>query len=148
MPGEPQAVRTRAQTFRCASISPLSNAWCLKQGQGNGNRCAAALTSKCLVAGKPWPMLAATRRGSQTRERLKSTLGASAKDMLIALDEMSRVRKQANRLSVYATLKADEDVRIAANQERQQGASALQTMIGEKEAWVTPEIIAIGPEKV
>jgi oligoendopeptidase F len=84
----------------------------------------------------------------QTLGRLKGALGKSAKDMLSALDEMSRVRKEANRLSVYATLKADEDVRIAANQERQQAASALQTMIGEKEAWVTPEIIAIGAEKV
>src|SRR5690348_13911808 len=85
---------------------------------------------------------------AQTLEHLKGTFGNTAKEMLAALDEMSRVRKESNRLSVYATLKADEDVRIAANQERQQAASALQTMIGEKEAWVTPEIIAIGPEKV
>jgi oligoendopeptidase F len=84
---------------------------------------------------------------AQTLERLKGTLGNSAKDMLAALDEMSRVQKESNRLSVYATLKADEDVRIAANQERQQAASALQTLIAEKEAWVTPEIIAIGAEK-
>jgi len=84
----------------------------------------------------------------RTLGRLKGGLGKSAKDMLSAFDEMSRVRKEANRLSVYATLKADEDVRIAANQERQQAASALQTMIGEREAWVTPEIIAIGAEKV
>jgi oligoendopeptidase F len=85
---------------------------------------------------------------AQTLERLKGTLGNSAKDMLAALDEMSRVRREVNRLSVYATLKADEDVRIAANQERQQAASALQTLISEKEAWVTPEIIALGTQKV
>ena len=85
---------------------------------------------------------------AQTLERLKGALGKSATDMLAALEEMSRVRRQSNRLSVYATLKADEDVRIAANQERQEAASALQTMIAEKEAWVTPEIIAIGAEKV
>src|SRR5947207_787132 len=81
-------------------------------------------------------------------DALKGTLGKSANDMLAAFDEMSRVQKESNRLSVYATLKADEDVRIAANQERQQAASALQTLITEKEAWVTPEIIAIGAEKV
>lgn len=84
----------------------------------------------------------------QTLDRLKGTLGNSAKNMLSALDRMSRVQKEANRLSVYATLKADEDVRIAANQERQQAASALQTAITEKEAWVAPEIIAIGADKV
>ena len=83
-----------------------------------------------------------------TIDRLKNTFGTSAKDMLAALDTMSRVQRESNRLSVYATLKADEDVRIAANQERQQAASALQTLIGEKEAWVTPEIIAIGADKV
>jgi oligoendopeptidase F len=85
---------------------------------------------------------------AQTLDRLKGTFGNSAKDMLAALDKMSHVRRESNRLSVYATLKADEDVRIAANQERQQAASALQTLIGEKEAWVTPEIIAVGAEKV
>lgn len=85
---------------------------------------------------------------ARTLDRLKGTLGNTAKDMLAALDEMSRVQKESNRLSVYATLKADEDVRIAANQERQQAASALQTLITEEEAWVTPEIIAIGADKV
>src|ERR1700731_1808146 len=81
-------------------------------------------------------------------DTLKGTLGKSAKDMLAALDAMSRVRRESNRLAVYATLKADEDVRIAANQERQQAATALQTLIAEREAWVTPEIIAIGAGRV
>ena len=52
------------------------------------------------------------------------------------------------RLSAYAGLKADEDVRIAQNQERQQLAAALNTQLGEKTAWVTPEIIALGSKKV
>jgi oligoendopeptidase F len=81
-------------------------------------------------------------------DTFKGTLGKSAKDMFAALDVMSRVRRESNRLAVYATLKADEDVRIAANQERQQAATALQTLIAEKEAWVTPEIIAIGAGRV
>ena len=42
----------------------------------------------------------------------------------------------------------DEDVRIAANQERVQAATAIQTIFGEKTAWVTPEILAIGADKV
>ncbi len=81
-------------------------------------------------------------------DAFKGTLGKSAKSMLEALDEMSHVRKEAARLNVYATLKGDEDVRIAANQERVQAGSALQTLISEKEAWVTPEILSIGDEKV
>ncbi len=81
-------------------------------------------------------------------DRLKGTLGKSAKDMLAALDEMSRAKRESDRLGVYAQLKGDEDVRIAANQERLQAANSLQTLMNEKEAWVAPEILAIGADKV
>jgi oligoendopeptidase F len=81
-------------------------------------------------------------------DSLKGTLGKSAKAMLAALDEMSHAQKEAQRLNAYASLKGDEDVRIAVNQERQQAAVALGTLISEKEAWVTPEILAIGSKKV
>lgn len=78
----------------------------------------------------------------------KGTLGKSAADMLKALDAVSHVRKEANRLYVYASLKADEDVNNAPNQERQQAASALQTTLSENTAWLTPEILSIGAVKV
>ncbi|MBI3677549.1 MAG: oligoendopeptidase F [Proteobacteria bacterium] len=81
-------------------------------------------------------------------DQYKGTLGKSAKDMLIALDAVSHVNKETNRLSVYASLKGDEDVRVAANQERVQSAGALATLIGEKTAWITPEILAVGADKV
>ncbi len=77
----------------------------------------------------------------------KGTLGKSAKSMFAALDEMSHVLKESQRLNVYATLKGDEDVRIAGNQERVQSANALGTLIGEKEAWVSPEVLAVGAKK-
>src|SRR5215469_13202843 len=83
-----------------------------------------------------------------TIDALKGTLGKSAKEMLAGLDAMSHIKKEVERLNVYAALKGDEDVRIAANQERVQSATALGTLMGEKEAWVTPEIIAIGVDKV
>ncbi len=78
----------------------------------------------------------------------KGTLGKSASTMLAGLSAISDARKQVDRLSVYASLKADEDVRIAQNQERQQLAAALGTALGEKTSWVTPEILAIGVAKV
>ncbi len=81
-------------------------------------------------------------------DKYKGTLGKSAKDLLTALVAFSDVQKAAGRLSVYAELKADEDVRIAANQERKQLAASLGTALGEKLAWAQPEIIAIGPEKI
>ncbi|MDE1938062.1 MAG: oligoendopeptidase F family protein [Alphaproteobacteria bacterium] len=81
-------------------------------------------------------------------EHYKGTLGKSAADMLAALSAISDVHKQADRLGVYASLKADEDVRIAVNQEREQLAQALATTLGEKTAWLTPEILAVGADKV
>ncbi|HEV2561704.1 MAG TPA: M3 family oligoendopeptidase [Rhizomicrobium sp.] len=81
-------------------------------------------------------------------ESYKGTLGKNAANMLTALDAISHVRKETNRLYVYASLKADEDVNIAPNQERQQAASALQTIYSEKTAWLTPEILSIGEDKV
>lgn len=81
-------------------------------------------------------------------EHYKGTLGKSAKSMLAALSAISDVRKEAARLAVYASLKGDEDVSIAENQERQSSALALITILSEKTAWLTPEIIATGSKKV
>jgi oligoendopeptidase F len=81
-------------------------------------------------------------------DKLKGTLGKSTQAMLAALSQISHARKESDRLNVYASLKGDEDVRIAANQERQQLAMALMTALGEKTAWLTPEILAIGSKRV
>ena len=62
---------------------------------------------------------------TDTLDKYKGTLGKSAKDMLAALDAISDVQRADARLAAYAGLKADEDVRIAANQERQQLAASL-----------------------
>ena len=81
-------------------------------------------------------------------EQYKGTLGKSAADMLKALSAYSDVRKESARLSVYAGLKGDENVKIAVNQERQQSAQALETLISAKTAWLAPEILTIGADKV
>ena len=81
-------------------------------------------------------------------EGYKGTLGKSAPDMLTALSAISAVRKEVDRLYGYASLKRDEDVNIAPNQERLQLAQALGATLGEKTSWLTPEILAVGAEKV
>ncbi len=81
-------------------------------------------------------------------DKYKGTLGNSAKEMLAALSAFSDVQKTDARLSAYAQLKGDEDVRIAANQEREQLAAALFTEYGEKTAWVTPELLSVGADKI
>ena len=78
----------------------------------------------------------------------KGTLGKSAADMLAALSAISAAHKEVDRLGGYASLKRDEDVRVPENQERQQMAQALYAALGEKTSWLSPEILAVGADKV
>src|SRR5665213_2098862 len=52
----------------------------------------------------------------------RGTLGRSASAMFSALDSISTTNKELGRLFVYASLKADEDLRVADAQERRQQA--------------------------
>lgn len=126
--------------------------------QAKSNTPAAAATTP---AGPGWDLAdlykdaaawdaayAQTKTDAENLAKLKGTLGKSPDKMFAALTEMSRVRKEANRLYAYASLKADEDLRIGANQERRQLAGALMTLMAEKTAWAAPEILAVGPDKV
>ncbi len=61
---------------------------------------------------------------------------------------MTNATKEAYRLAAYADLKRDEDVRVSASQERSQTAVALLSSIGEATSWMSPEIIAIGADRV
>ena len=63
--------------------------------------------------------------------------GASLKAALQAGSDLNR---RASRLYSYASLKADEDRRVGANQERKQKAQDVFTAIGEATAWSSPEI--------
>jgi oligoendopeptidase F len=78
----------------------------------------------------------------------RDTLGSSAGSMRRALDAIAAVNKESSRLYAYASLKADEDVTNARNQERKQQAGALNTLIGEKTAWLAPEILSLGTNVV
>ena len=67
--------------------------------------------------------------------------GASLKAALQAGSDLNR---RASRLYSYASLKADEDRRVGANQERKQQAQDVFTALGEATAWSSPEIVALG----
>lgn len=81
-------------------------------------------------------------------DKYKDTLGRSAGDMLTALSAISGAKKESARLGTYASLKSDENVTIAENQERVQAAQALATAIDERTAWLKPEIIRLGADRV
>jgi oligoendopeptidase F len=78
----------------------------------------------------------------------QGTLGKSAATLKAALLAQSDLNRRASRLYTYASLKADEDRRIAANQERKQQAQDVITAIGEATAWTGPEVIALGQARV
>jgi oligoendopeptidase F len=89
-----------------------------------------------------------TKAAAERLGQYRGTLGTSAKSMFAALDAISAVRKESDRLLAYAFLKADEDTRIASEQERRQQARTLKTLISEKTAWMAPEIVSVGATKV
>ncbi|MDQ2733635.1 MAG: oligoendopeptidase F family protein [Pseudomonadota bacterium] len=89
-----------------------------------------------------------TRIAAEKIGQLKGTLGADAASMRRALTTLSDLRRETARLSCYANLLADEDLRVAPAQERRQQAQSLRTLLGENSAWLAPEVIAIGREKV
>jgi oligoendopeptidase F len=89
-----------------------------------------------------------TRAAAEKLDAYRGTLGNGADAMFTALDAISAVNRQTDRLGVYAALKGDEDLRAAKEQERRQQAQALGTLIGEKTAWLNPEIVAVGAQKV
>jgi oligoendopeptidase F len=75
-------------------------------------------------------------------------LGSSAATLKAALQAQSDINRRTARLYSYAQLKADEDRRVAPNQERQQQAQDVYTAIGEATAWANPEIVGLGQERI
>jgi len=78
----------------------------------------------------------------------KGKLGQGAGTLRQVLQLQSDLGLKVARLYVYASLKADEDLRNAPNQERRQKATDLYTGFGEAGSWMNPELLALGPAKV
>lgn len=78
----------------------------------------------------------------------KDSFGTDAPSMLKALEDISEVSKTFARVYVYASLKADEDVRVSANQERNAQVMDLYAAFGEATAWTAPETLKLGKDKV
>lgn len=78
----------------------------------------------------------------------RGTLDDSAAALFEALALMSDTTRQAMRVSAYAGLQADEDLRVTATQERSQLAQVMFTRLNEATAWVQPEILRVGTETI
>jgi oligoendopeptidase F len=79
---------------------------------------------------------------------LQSGFASDAAALQKALITLSDLQRSVARLSVYASLKADEDLRAAPEQERRQQTQALWSLMAEKTAWLAPAIQALGADKV
>lgn len=79
---------------------------------------------------------------------LQGTLGTSAASLLHAMQTISDVQRELNRLDVYASLKADADTQVTANQALRQQSAAAQAQVAQATAFEAPEIAAIGQAKV
>ena len=89
-----------------------------------------------------------TRATADRLTAYQGTLSKSANTMFKALDAISAVNRETTRLSVYAFLKSDEDLRNSGALERKQQAQTLGTKVAEKTAWVAPELLQAGAKKV
>lgn len=79
---------------------------------------------------------------------LKGTLAQDAPTFTKALVLVSDTRREAERVSTYAGLQADEDLRAPAAQERRQLAELMMTRLSEATAWIDPEILRVGRERI
>ncbi len=79
---------------------------------------------------------------------LQGTMGSSAASLLHAMQAISDANREMNRLDAYASLKADADTQVTANQALRQQSVALQTQVAQATAWEAPEVAAIGQAKI
>jgi oligoendopeptidase F len=92
---------------------------------------------------------AAARAQIEQLDALRPVLATGVPaDVLRALSAVSDARRNADRLVIYANLKADENLREALPQERRQQGQALGTLMAEKTAWLAPALQALGAEKL
>lgn len=74
----------------------------------------------------------------------KGTLGDGAEPFYETLQMVSDLYRTSGRVHAYASLRADEDLRIASNQEKRQLALQMYGKVSEAASWIDPEILAIG----
>jgi oligoendopeptidase F len=81
-------------------------------------------------------------------EARKGTLGESADDLYQTLALISDTTRQAMRVSSYASLNADEDLRVTETQERRQLGQITLSRLNEATAWLQPEVLRVGEEVI
>ena len=116
---------------------------------GGGSTAAAWDLSEIYPSDAAWETeRQAILKAIPTLSSYKGKLGNDAATLKAASQAISDIQKRTSRLYTYASLKADEDLRVSANQERKQQAQDVFTALSESIAWANPEIVALGAARV
>ena len=80
--------------------------------------------------------------------KYKGKLGDSAETLAAFMVAQSDLGRTISRVYTYASLNADADLRVSANQEKQAQAIDLYTAFGEAVSWASPELLTVGKTKI
>ncbi|MBI2213069.1 MAG: oligoendopeptidase F [Acidobacteria bacterium] len=80
--------------------------------------------------------------------KYQGTLGNSPAAMLEAFDAIFTAQKELYKLYVYASMSADTDTRDSAKEGMRQQMTGLSTKYSATIAWMQPEVLALGKDKV
>ncbi len=78
----------------------------------------------------------------------RGTLGESAASLYETLQLVSDTYREAGRISAFSGLKLDEDLRDGDAQARDQLTDAMYARLAEATAWIDPELISVGSERI
>lgn len=78
----------------------------------------------------------------------KGHLGDSAGTLYAALSTMADLDKELSRLLSYASMRYDQDTRVAASLERLQAGEQVAAQFGAAVSYIRPEILSLDPARV
>ncbi len=81
-------------------------------------------------------------------KEFQGRLGESPATLRTALEYIHQLRRDLGRLSVYASLRLDENTRNSAALERSQDISLLGTQLAQATSFVDPELLTVGEGKL
>lgn len=81
-------------------------------------------------------------------ESYEGKLGESAATLEEALKTQSSLYRKLSHVRVYASLNADENLSDSEPQARKQRVSSVSSNLWKSSAWMSPEIISLGSEKI
>ncbi|HOX27310.1 MAG TPA: oligoendopeptidase F [Candidatus Krumholzibacteria bacterium] len=79
---------------------------------------------------------------------LRGTLAEGGPQLLSAIETIHGVQRRLEVVSIYASMRSDEDTRDSANTGRRGRAASLGTSLAEAVSWFEPELLALADEVV